>query len=152
METLHLVVGVGVLITNLAAGLAGAIAWLRREPSVAFWYLLRGAQAAVVLQVLLGTILVLLGNESPDDLHYVYGVLPLLITLRAGAARDCAAEPVLEGHDYDVLPKDRQQRLALAIVRLDTGIMAMSALVVFGHALSAAGTIVHLFCPNGQKY
>lgn len=145
METLHLVAGIGVLITNLAAGLVGAIAWLRREPSVAFWYVLRVAQGAVVLQILLGTILVLLGNESPDDLHYVYGVLPLLITLLAEAARAGAAERELEGVDFDGLPKDRQQSFALAIVRRETGIMAVSALVVFGLALRAAGTSGHLF-------
>jgi hypothetical protein len=145
METMHLVVGVGVLITNLAAGLVGGIAWLRREPSVPFWYLLRVAQAAVVAQVLLGTILVLLGHESADDLHYVYGALPLLITLLAEAARAGAAERELEGVDFDALPKHRQHRFALAIVRRETGIMAVSALVVFGLALRAAGTSGALF-------
>ncbi len=145
METLHLVVGVGVLITNLAAGLVGGIAWLRRQPSVPFWYLLRAAQGAVVLQVLLGTILLLLGHESPDDLHYIYGVLPLLVTLLAEAARAGAAERELEGVDFEALPQDRQHRFALAIVRRETGIMAVSALVVFGLALRAAGTSGHLF-------
>ena len=153
METLHLVVGVGVLITNLAAGLVGAIAWLRREPSVPFWYLLRVAQAAVVLQVLLGTILLLLGNEAPDDLHYVYGVLPLLVTLLAEAARVGAAERELEGVDFDALPKDRQHRFALAIVRRETGIMAVSALVVFGLALRAAGTSgAPVLTKDGRKF
>jgi hypothetical protein len=145
METVHLIVGVGVLIANLVAGAVGGIAWLRREPSVAFWYLLRIAQAAVVLQVLLGTILLLLGHEAVDKLHYVYGVLPLLVTLLAEAARVGAAERELEGVDFESLPKDRQQRFALAIVRRETGIMAVSALVVFGLALRAAGTSGHLF-------
>jgi hypothetical protein len=145
METVHLIVGVGVLITNLAAGVVGAIAWLRRAPSVAFWYLLRVAQVAVVLQVLLGTILLLIGHEAADKLHYVYGVLPLLVTLLAEAARVGAAERELEGVDFDSLPKDRQHRFALAIVRRETGIMAVSALVVFGLAMRAAGTSGHLF-------
>jgi hypothetical protein len=138
METLHLVVGVGVLITNLAAGAVGGIAWLRREPSVPFWYLLRVAQVAVVLQVLLGTLLLLLGHEAPDDLHYVYGVLPLVVTLLAEAVRAGAAERELEGLDFDALPKDRQHRIALAIVRRETGIMAVSALVIVLLALRAA--------------
>ena len=145
METLHLVVGVGVLITNLAAGLIGGIAGLRRAPSVPFWYVLRVAQATVVLQVMLGAILLLLGHESPDDLHYVYGGLPLLISLLAEAIRAGAAERELEGVDFDALPKDRQRRFALAIVRRETGIMAVSALVVFGLALRAAGTSGSLF-------
>jgi hypothetical protein len=145
VETLHLVVGVGVLITNLAAGAVGSVAWLRRAPSVTFWYLLRVAQGAVVLQVLLGALLVLSGHESPDDLHYVYGALPLLITLLAEAARAGAAERELEGVDFDSLPEARQHSFALAIVRRETGIMAVSALVVFGLALRAAGTSGALF-------
>ena len=145
MESLHLVVGVAVLVSNLAAGVLGSVAWLRREPSVPFWYVLRFAQAAVVLQVMLGAILLLLGHEAADELHYVYGVLPLLITLLAEAARAGAAERELEGLDFDALPKDRQRRFAMAIVRRETGIMAVSALVVFGLALRAAGTSGHLF-------
>ena len=140
METLHLIVGVAVLVTNLAAGAIGAIAWLRKRPSVGFWYVLRTAQGTVVAQVLLGAILVLSGHESPDDLHYVYGVLPLLVSLLAEAARAGAAERELEGVDFDLLPVDRQRSFALAIVRRETGIMAVSALVVFGLALRAAGT------------
>jgi hypothetical protein len=145
METVHLIVGVGVLVTNLAAGVVGGVAWLRREPSVSFWYLLRFAQAAVVLQVALGTLLLLLGDEAADGLHYVYGVLPLLVTLLAEAARAGAAERELEGLDFDSLPTDRQRRFALAIVRRETGIMAVSALVVLGLALRAAGTSGALF-------
>ncbi len=145
MATAHLIVGVAVLATNLLAGAVGGIAWLQRRPSVGFWYLLRVAQAAVVIQVLLGTLLLLAGNEAPDGLHYVYGVLPLLITLLAEAARAGAAERELTGVDFDGLPADRQRLFALAIVRRETGIMAVSALVVFGLALRAAGTSGHLF-------
>ncbi|HXV53645.1 MAG TPA: hypothetical protein VD765_10510 [Solirubrobacterales bacterium] len=145
MATLHLIVGVAVLATNLAAGAIGAIAWLRKRPSVGFWYVLRTAQGTVVAQVLLGAILVLSGHESPDDLHYVYGALPLLVSLLAEAARAGAAERELEGVDFDLLPVDRQRSFALAIVRRETGIMAVSALVVFGLALRAAGTSGALF-------
>jgi len=140
METVHVVVGVGVLAANLAAGTIGGVAWLRRSPSVPFWYVLRVAQAAVVLQVLVGAILVLSDHESPDDLHYVYGLLPLLVTLLAEAARAGAAERELEGVDFDSLPDDRRRGFVLEIVRRETGIMAVSALVVFGLALRAAGT------------
>ena len=142
---MHLIVGVAVLATNLAAGAIGAIAWLRKRPSVGFWYVLRTAQGTVVAQVLLGAILVLSGHESPDDLHYVYGALPLLVSLLAEAARAGAAERELEGVDFDLLPVDRQRSFALAIVRRETGIMAVSALVVFGLALRAAGTSGALF-------
>jgi hypothetical protein len=145
METAHLIVGICVLVTSLAAGAVGGIAWLQRRPSVSFWYVLRVAQATVVLQALLGTLLLLSGHEAPDGLHYLYGVLPLLVSLLAEAVRAGAAERELTGLDFDSLPADRQRLFALAIVRRETGIMAVSALVVFGLAVRAAGTSGQLF-------
>jgi hypothetical protein len=112
---------------------------------VVFWYVLRSAQALVVLQLLLGTLLVLAGNVAPGDLHYVYGILPLAVTLLAEAMRAGASERELVGIDFDSLPVDRQRRFAGAIVRRETGIMAVSAWVVFFLALRAAGTSGHLF-------
>ena len=145
MEDVHLVIGVSVLVTNLLAGVWGAVAWIRQRPSVAFWYLLRVAQATVVLQVIAGAILLISGHEAADGLHYLYGILPLFVTLLAEAARSGAAERELTGLDFESLPKDRQRLIALAIVRRETGIMAVSVLVVFLLALRAAGTSGHLF-------
>ena len=145
MDTAHLVLGVAVLATNLGAGVWGAVAWFRQAPSEGFWYLLRCAQVAVVGQVLLGAILVLLGRESSDGLHYVYGVLPILVSMLAEAARAGAGGRELEGVDFEALPPERQRLIALAIFRRETGIMAVSALVVFFLALRAAGTSGALF-------
>jgi hypothetical protein len=136
----HVAVGIAVLAANLIAGAWGGAAWLRRQPSVGFWYALRVAQGAVVLQVGLGAILLLSGHEADNGLHYVYGVLPLLVSLLAEAARAGAAERELIGLDFDSLPPDRQRLIALAIVRRETGIMAVSALVIFLLALRALGT------------
>jgi hypothetical protein len=106
---------------------------------VGFWYALRFAQAAVVVQVMLGAVLLLSGRVA-DDLHYLYGILPLAVSLVAEAIRAGAAERELEGLDFESLPTDRQRRIALAIVRRETGIMAVSALVITFLALRAAGT------------
>ncbi len=125
------------IAANLGAGVWGAGAWYLRRPSVGFWYLLRFAQLAVVLQVALGGLLLLLGREAAD-LHYVYGVLPLLVSLLAEGARSIANEHELEGLDFDALPRERQAAVAAAIVRRETGIMAVSALVILGLALRAA--------------
>lgn len=133
----HLIVGVAVLATNLAAGLWGAWCWQRRRPSVAFWYLLRVAQVAVVVQVALGGALLLDGRESTDGLHYLYGVLPVLIMLLAEGARIVATEHETEGLDFESLPRERQLAVAVAVTRRETGIMAVSALVIFGLALRA---------------
>src|SRR5918997_3209389 len=140
MDEIHVWTGIAVIATNLLAGLWGGLAWLRRQPSVAFWYLIRIAQAAVLVQVLVGTFLVLSGREPPDGLHYVYGLLPLLVSFLAEGARAGVSERELEGLDFDALPEARRRAVALAITRNETGIMALSALVVFGLALRAAFT------------
>ena len=137
MLNVHLIVGVAVLVTNLAAGLWGGWCWYRRRPSVGFWYLLRVAQLAVVVQVALGGALLLDGRESADGLHYLYGVLPVLIALLAEGARMVATEHETEGLDFESLPPERQRTVAIAITRRETGIMAVSALVIFGLALRA---------------
>lgn len=138
MLTVHLIAGIAVLAANLGAGVWGGLAWYRRRPSVGFWYLLRFAQIAVVVQVGLGGVLVLEGREAADALHYVYGLLPVLIALLAEGARMAASEHELEGLDFDALPLDRRRAVAAAIVRRETGIMAVSTLVIFGLALRAA--------------
>jgi hypothetical protein len=141
MDAVHLIVGFAVLAGNLVAGVWGGVAWYRQQPAVGFWYVLRFAQAAVVIQVILGAILLLLGREPPQPgLHYLYGVLPLVVSLLAEAARAGAAERELEGLDFDALPRQRQRLIALAISRRETGIMAASALVIVFLALRAIGT------------
>ena len=140
MTEIHLTVGILVIASNLVAGLWGGIAWLRSVPAVGFWYALRAAQAAVVLQVALGSILLLSGHEADSGIHYLYGLLPLGVSLLAEGARAGAAERELVGLDFESLPKGRQQAVAMEIVRRETGIMAVSALVIFGLAVRAATT------------
>jgi hypothetical protein len=140
VDTLHLVLGVAVIALNLLAGAWGGIAWLRQRPSVSFWYVLRAAQVAVVVQVLVGGVLVLLGEEATGALHYIYGLAPLLVSLLAEAARAGAAERELGAAEFQSLPRERQRLVALAIVRREMGIMALSALVILFLSLRAAGT------------
>jgi hypothetical protein len=140
MTAIHLVTGVAVIAANLLAGIWGGIAWLRREPSVAFWYLLRVAQALVLLQVLIGTVLLLLGREPEEGLHYVYGLLPLLVAFLAEGARAGIAERELGGMDFEGLPRERKRAIATAIARNEMGVMTLSALVIFGLALRAGLT------------
>jgi hypothetical protein len=137
---LHLAVGIAVLALNLAAGILGGVEWLRDRPSIPFWYLLRAAQVAVFAQVMLGGLLIFTGYESGDDLHYLYGVLPLPVSLLAEGARAGAAQQEIGDLDFEALPPDRQREVALAIVRREMGIMAVSCLVIFFLALRAAGT------------
>ena len=140
MTDLHLAVGILVIASNLVAGSWGGIAWLRSVPAVGFWYALRVAQVAVVLQVALGSILLLSGHEADSGLHYVYGLAPLGVSLLAEGARAGAAERELVGLDFESLPRARQRAVAAEIVRRETGIMAVSALVILGLAIRAATT------------
>jgi len=136
----HLVVGCAVILLNLVAFAFGGIAWLRDRSSVPFWLLLRAAQVSVFIQVMLGGLLVFTNHKPDDSLHYLYGILPLLVSLIAEAARTGAAERELGDIDFEALPAEAQQELALAIVRREMGIMAVSCGVILFLALRAAGT------------
>lgn len=140
MVVVHLIVGCAVIGLNLVAFALGGAAWLRDRSSVPFWLLLRAAQVAVFIQVMLGGLLVFTNHKPDDSLHYLYGILPLLVSLIAEAARTGAAERELGDIDFEALPADAQQEMALAIVRREMGIMAVSCGVILFLALRAAGT------------
>ncbi|HET9593899.1 MAG TPA: hypothetical protein VFP17_13395 [Solirubrobacterales bacterium] len=140
MVGLHIAVGVCLIALNAAAGLIGGIAWYRDRPSINFWYLLRAAQVSVFVQALLGGLLVVTSHEPKEGLHYLYGILPLLVSFIAEGARADAASREVGETDYENLPQADQEALALAIVRREMGIMAVSCGVIFFLALRAAGT------------
>jgi hypothetical protein len=140
MVTVHLVVGCAVILLNLAGGVAGGVAWFRDRASIPFWYLLRAAQGSVFLQVALGGLLVMTNHEPAESLHFVYGLSPLLVSFLAEGARSGAAQRELGELDYEALPAAEQETLALAIVRREMGIMAVSCWVIFFLALRAATT------------
>jgi heme A synthase len=136
----HLVVGCALIALNGVAFAVGGIAWYRERPSIPFWYLLRAAQASVFLQALLGGLLVFTDHKPDESLHYLYGLLPLLVSFLAEGARAGAAERELRDVDFESLSPDAQQAMALAIVRREMGIMAVSCGVILFLALRAAGT------------
>jgi hypothetical protein len=135
-----MITGIAVIASNLVATVWGGSAWWRHRPSVGFWYALRVAQVLVVLQVGLGTILLLLDHAAADGLHYVYGLLPLLVSFLAEGARAGMSERQLVGIDFDALPRERQRELALEISRDEMAVMTLSTLVIVGLALRAATT------------
>jgi hypothetical protein len=137
-------VGIAVLATNLAAAVWGGVAWLRRIPSVIFWYLLRVAQGVVILQVALGLFLLIgQGKRADSDLHYLYGVALLVIALVAEAFRAGVAQREIdkrEIEDVEALDRRDQVLLARAVVRNEMGIMTMSVIAVVTLALRAFAT------------
>jgi len=134
-------VGIAVLATNAAAGGWGAVAWLRRDPSVWFWYLLRGAQAAVAAQVALGLILLARGENAPDGLHVAYGVAPLVITLFAEGMRVGAAQRELEDvPDVEALERSAQVAIARRVALAEMGVLTIGALLILTLSLRAYQT------------
>jgi hypothetical protein len=133
-------VGIAVLAANLLAGVWGGLAWARHEPSVAFWYLLRAAQATVVVQVALGLVLLATDHGAAQGLHYVYGISPLVVSLVTEGMRFGAAEQELEGvDDVDALTPEEQRAIARRVLR-EMGVMTIGALLITTLALRAATT------------
>jgi hypothetical protein len=146
MTTLHVVVGSLLILLNLGAGLLGAWRWHRVEPSPAFWRLLRAGQVAIVAQIALGALLLALGRKPGQDLHILYGVLPLAVSFVAEQLRIGSADAILaaRGHasaqDVGELAPEEQRVVVLSIVRREMGVMALSCFVVVALALRAATT------------
>jgi hypothetical protein len=141
LKDVHLVVGIAVLATNLLAGVWGAIAWARKDPSIWFWYVLRVAQAVVVVQVTLGLILLATDHRAEDELHYAYGISLLVVTVVTEGMRAGAAQRELEDvEDVDALTQDEQRALARRVVLREMGVMTIGALLVTTLALRAAMT------------
>lgn len=140
MVGLHIAVGMLVILLNLAAGAIGGWAWFKLRPSVPFWYLLRFAQIAVFIQAALGALLLVTGHSAKEDLHYLYGVLPLVISFIAEGARLGAAQRELGELDIESFPPEAQESIAMQILRREMGIMAVSCIVIFFLAVRAATT------------
>jgi heme A synthase len=140
MVGIHIAVGCIVIALNAAAGAIGGYCWYRNRQSIPFWYLLRAAQVSVFVQALLGGLLVVTNHKPAEDLHYLYGILPLVVSFIAEGARVGAAQRELGEVDFESLPADTQQSIALQIVRREMGIMAVSCGVIFFLALRAATT------------
>jgi heme A synthase len=140
MVGIHIAVGVCLIGLNLAAGLLGGIAWFRKSASIPFWYLLRAAQASVFVQALLGGLLVVTGHEPKEELHYLYGILPLVVSFIAEGARFGAAERELGDLDPESIPESEREAVVHAILRREMGIMTVSCWVIFFLALRAAST------------
>lgn len=141
MSGVHMWIGIAVLAANGAAGIGGAVLWLRREIANWFWVLLRCAQAVVAVQVVLGLILLARGETSPDGLHVAYGIAPLVVTLVSELMRAAAAQRELEDvPDLDGLTHGEQIAVARRVALAEMGVMTVGALLILTLALRAYQT------------
>jgi hypothetical protein len=138
-----MVVGIAVLATNLVAAAWGAIGWVRKDAraSIAFWPLLRVAQATVVVEAVVGLLLVARGASTPDGLHIAYGIAPLVISLVSEGMRMAVAQRELEDvEDVDALDRESQMALAKRVALGEMGVMTVGALLILTLALRAFQT------------
>jgi hypothetical protein len=140
MKDVHAIVGIATLFLNVVAAAWGGIAWIRADPSVSFWYVLRTAQLSVAVEVVLGLVLLAEGRKPPDDLHYVYAVAPLVIALVTEAMRASAAAHELDAVDGDPEELSRREQVLLArrVVVREIGIMTVGVILVVTLLLRAA--------------
>jgi hypothetical protein len=137
----HAAIGIGVLAFNALAAGWGAVAWSRKDPSVAFWPLLRVAQVFVVVQAVVGFLLLARGDRAHDDLHILYGIAPLVVSLVSEGMRVGVAERELEGvEDVDALERREQVMIARRVALGEMGIMTVGALLILTLALRAYQT------------
>jgi hypothetical protein len=143
LSGIHMALGIGVLGANAIAAAWGAVAWLRREArmSIAFWPMLRVAQALVAVQVVIGLLLVARGASAPDGLHIAYGIAPLVISLVSEGMRLGAAQRELEGvGDLEALERSEQMALARRVALAEVGVMTIGALLIVTLSLRAYQT------------
>ena len=143
MTTVHIVLGVAVVVVNLAAGLLGAYKWRKDEYSHAFWPILRTGQVLVVIEALDGAVLLLMGQELPR-LHLIYGLVPLGVSFIAEQLRATSAQAVLDARGVESareLPPADADAAVLDILLREMGVMAASALVVAALGLRAGGVL-----------
>lgn len=86
MSGLHRIIGFGVVGVFTVGWVWGLVAWIRRRPPAdAYWRWVAVAQVLAGFQALMGIVLLLLGRrvvtggQLSNVLHYVYGLLPLLL-------------------------------------------------------------------------
>jgi hypothetical protein len=80
--TVHVVLGVVVVVVSVAAAVLGLVAYRRggaSSPLVA--HALTLSQTALVAQAAVGLLLLSDGRRAPDRLHYTYGALALGLAL-----------------------------------------------------------------------
>ncbi len=143
VSTVHMVLGIAVLLANAVAAGWGGLTWLRKRPrwSIGFWPVLRVAQALVAVQVVLGLLLVARGASAPDGLHIAYGISLLVISLVSEGMRAGVAQRELEGvEDIDSLERSEQLAIAHRVALAEVGVMTVGALLILTLALRAYQT------------
>ena len=131
---------------NILAGVAGGLSWWRSHTGRAFWLVLRGAQLVAGVQAVGAGVLAAAGFHPADGLYWLYALLPVAVGVVAEQVRALSAQTVLDAagfasaQEVGRLDEAGQRAVVVAILRRETGIMALAALVTVFLALRALGT------------
>jgi hypothetical protein len=141
-----LAAALAVAVLNAIPALFGGWCWRRHEPRHAFWALLRIGQGSALVLALVAGSLAIAGQYSSDRLFYLYALLPIAVAFVAEQLRIASAQTILDRRELPdaqavgELPEAAQHELVAEILLRETGIMALSAVVVVFLALRAAST------------
>ena len=131
---------------NLLAGALGGWAWRRDESSRTFWLTARAGQFAATAMAGLALVMIVSGYHPDSGLLWLYMILPVAVSIIAEQLRIASAQNVLDANDLEdaqavgALPESEQQLIVHAIIRRETGIVALAALVIVFLALRVLGT------------
>lgn len=81
MVTVHVVVGVAVMVVCAGAAVLGFVSYRRNRAGATVAHILALAQTALIAQIGVGLLLLSDGRRAPDRLHYTYGALALGVAL-----------------------------------------------------------------------
>ena len=81
MVSVHVVLGVAVIVVSSAAAILGFVSYRRVRAGAAVSHALVLAQTALIGQAALGLLLLSDGRRAPDRLHYAYGAFALGVAL-----------------------------------------------------------------------
>jgi hypothetical protein len=81
MVSLHVAVGVAVVVVCAAAALLGFVSYRRARAGATVSHALVLAQTVLIGQAALGLLLLSDGRRAPDRLHYAYGAFALGVAL-----------------------------------------------------------------------
>lgn len=145
MNDVHIVCGIAAIAANVLAACWGAWSWWRAQASTWFWRVLRLGQLAIVIEAAAGGIFYLIKHHSPS-LHILYGVLPIAVSFIAEGLRAGSAQSILDKYGHESaqavgrLPAAEQRAVVVEILRRETGVMTLAALVIVGLLARAATT------------
>lgn len=131
---------------GVGCALAGVWAWRRDGATRAFWLAWRAVQLGATALAAVAIAAFVSGFDPAEGLFWLYLLLPIAISIIAEQLRLASAQLVLDQHGLEDaqavgrLPEAEQRWIVAAIMRRETAVAAIAALVIAFLALRILGT------------